>query len=381
MFSGCSMTAGSVVHMTSVHSALDHRIFGKECRSLARAGFEVTIVGPHPEDTTSEQVKIKSVLKEKRRLARMTRTAWRVYTEARKQNADVYHFHDPELIPVAILLRVAGKTVIYDVHEDFPKDMVATKSYLPKWSRQMVGWLVGRMESMACRQFSAVVTATPLIAERLRPENSRTIILFNYPPQELVALASESNWAARKKAVSYIGTFMMQRGIGEMMEAMLQLPASLNATLEIMGANFPEELRRHPGWARVNYHGGLEPQSMFRVLQGVRAGLVIHHPVPTFVESIPVKMFEYMAAGLPLIASDFPLWRKMLQGIECTIFVNPLNSKQIAEAIEYVMTHDREAEEMGRRGQAAVHERFNWNTQAEKLIDLYSGLVGHACAG
>src|SRR5580698_989509 len=151
------MSGIRVVHMTSVHSAMDHRIFGKECRSLARAGFEVTIVGPHPADMVADRVKIMSVEKDGRRLSRMTRTVWRVYREARKQDADIYHFHDPELIPAALLLRAAGKIVVYDVHEDFPKDIVATKSYLPGWSRKAVGWMVGGMESLACRHLSAIV--------------------------------------------------------------------------------------------------------------------------------------------------------------------------------------------------------------------------------
>jgi 23S rRNA maturation-related 3'-5' exoribonuclease YhaM len=127
-----------VVHMTSVHSALDHRIFKKECRSLARAGFDVTVVGPHPQDAVEELVRIKSVKKHKSKLARMTRTVWSVFQEAQKCDAQIYHFHDPELIPAGVLLSSRGRKVIYDVHEDFPRDMMF-KSYLPVWSRRFLG--------------------------------------------------------------------------------------------------------------------------------------------------------------------------------------------------------------------------------------------------
>src|SRR5208282_6515826 len=140
------MQALKIVHLTSVHTALDPRIFQKECRSLARAGFDVTIVGPHPNDTVSEQVHIRSVKKHSSRIARMTRTAWRVFQQAKLLDADVYHFHDPELIPVALLLRCHGKKVVYDIHEDYPKDILF-KNYLPRWSRRPVAYLAGKIEA------------------------------------------------------------------------------------------------------------------------------------------------------------------------------------------------------------------------------------------
>src|SRR5271163_2610143 len=150
------MRRARVVHMTSVHGALDPRIFRKECRSLARAGFAVTIIGPHSGDVVADSVQIKAIKQAHSRLARMTRTVWHIYQEARKQDADVYHFHDPELIPVGLLLRARGKSVVYDVHEDLPRDILS-KTYLPSWSRDTVSWLMDRCEAMACGHFSALV--------------------------------------------------------------------------------------------------------------------------------------------------------------------------------------------------------------------------------
>jgi len=131
----------------------------------------------------------------------------------------------------------------------------------------------------------------------------------------------------------------------------------------------------------VRFHGVLDQPSTYRLLRSVRVGVVCEHPIPTFLEAMPVKLFEYMGAGLPVIASDFPLWRKMLNGIECALFVNPLNIRDIADALEYLLTHSREAEEMGRRGQAAVIDQLNWNTQLPKLVGLYSELANNLCAG
>lgn len=371
------LTSMKVVHMTSVHPALDARIFQKECRSLAREGFDVTIVCPHSEDFVADQVHFKSVRKDSTRVGRMTRTVWRVYREARKLQADIYHFHDPELIPAGLLLRASGKDVVYDIHEDVPKD-VFSKQYLPAWSRPAIAWLLEKLEAFVAKRFSALITVTPSIAERFRPLNSRTIIVHNYPYQkELVGTMKESPWDGRRQSVAYVGLISGNRGICEMVSAMGLLPERLAATLELAGPGSwdVEELSRRRGWQRVHHHGLIDQRSTFRLLHGVRAGLVLFHPEPNHVEAMPQKIFEYMGAGLPVIASDFPLWRRILGDVGCGIFVNPLDPQSIAEAIEYVLTHPRDAEEMGLRGRAAVVERYNWETQVGKLVGLYSGLA------
>lgn len=369
-----------IVHLTSVHSALDARIFKKECRSLARAGFDVTVVGPHTMDTVEERVRILSVKKHSSRIARMTRTVWQVFQVAKNLDADVYHFHDPELIPVALLLRKSGKNVVYDIHEDFPRDLLF-KPYLPRWSRQLLSRLAESLEKAACRHFSGLVSVTPSIAARLQAVNQRTVIVCNYPfPEELVGTEA-TDWDSRCLAAAYVGTITPQRGIAEMVRAMACLPDSLPATLQIAGDRIYEGLTKLDGWSHVCFHGALDQPSTYRLLRSVRVGIVCEHPIPTFLEAIPVKLFEYMGAGLPVIASDFPFWRKMLNGIDCAIFVDPLKVSEIACALEYLLTHATEAEQMGRRGQTAVIEQLNWNTQLPKLVGLYSELAGNLCAG
>jgi glycosyltransferase involved in cell wall biosynthesis len=366
-----------VVHMTSVHTPFDPRIFHKECRSLAQAGFDVTVIGADWKEGERDSVRIRSIPRDSSRLGRMTRTVWKIYKEARKQQADVYHFHDPELIPIGLLLRAGGKKVIYDIHEDIPKEILS-KRYLPAWSRDLVSWTIARFEAVASGQFSALVAVTPSIARRFEELNGRTVIVHNYPyVRELVREGKEIPWSSRRQSVAYVGGLTIQRAIREMVQAMALLPDSLSATLELAGPEIKDdanilELQQHPGWARVRHYGFMDQPSTFQILQNVRAGLVLYHPEPNQIESMPQKIFEYMGAGIPIIASDFPLWRRIIGDAGCGFFVNPMNPDEIAKMIEYVLTHPIEAERMGRRGQESVCERFNWDTEAEKLIKLYA---------
>ncbi|HTC61835.1 MAG TPA: glycosyltransferase family 4 protein [Candidatus Saccharimonadales bacterium] len=373
-----------VVHMTSVHTAVDIRIFQKECRSLARAGFQVTSIGSHSSDTVIDHVSIKSVKRDQARLTRMTRTVWRVYREAMKQSGDVYHFHDPELIPIGLLLRANGKHVIYDLHEDYPKDILS-KSYLPLWTRIPIAWMMKQLENVSCRHFSAVVTVTPSIADRFRSVNKRTVVVHNFPStKDLVTSRSVQSWDSRRQSVAYVGGIMGVRSIYEMVEAMSLIPSSFRATLELAGPH-PDgeptvaELSRKPGWERVYHHGFINQLSTFDILHNVRAGLVLFHPIPNHMEAMPQKIFEYMGAGLPVIASDFPLWRRIIGDSGSGIFVDPKDPRAIAQAIEYILSHPTEAEEMGRRGREAVLKHYNWDVQAERLVKLYSEIVNPLC--
>ncbi|GAC1635696.1 MAG: glycosyltransferase family 4 protein [Candidatus Acidiferrum sp.] len=367
-----------VAHLTSVHSALDHRIFRKECRSLARAGYAVTVIGPHGADAEQEKISIRAIAKPESRLLRMTQTAWRVYRAALRENADVYHFHDPELIPMALLLRTHGKKVIYDVHEDYPKD-IYYKPYLPGLVRRVISSVVEKIELTSARHFSAIVAVTPVIAERFTPANKKTVIVRNFPYQEELVSVLAGPWDTRRVAAAYVGTISPQRGICEIVQAVGLLPEILGVKLEIAGEDVPPGVRQLAGWQRVCHHGILDQKGTYDLLRQVRVGLSCQHPIPTFVDSIPVKIFEYMGAGLPIIVSNFPLWRQMFESSRCAIFVNPLDTQEIAAALEFLLSNPAEAEAMGKRGQAAVASQFNWNSESKTLVELYAGLIGAPC--
>jgi glycosyltransferase involved in cell wall biosynthesis len=369
------MPTAKIVHLTSVHDPRDERIFRKECRTLRDAGYEVTVVGPTTTGGLVDGIEIVPVSPGAPRLGRVLRTTREVYARAVAARGDVYHLHDPELIAVGLRLKLAGRIVVYDVHEDLPAE-VLTKSWIPPRYRRAVSLVVRAIPVIAGHAFDAIVAATPKIAERFPAR--RTAIVQNLPyPSEFEG--AEAGTATVAAVVAYVGGIEGIRGIREMVTAIALVPEALGATMVVVGEfdspGLEAEMRAHPGWARVDFRGRQGRAEVVSVLRGARAGLVLFQPAPNHAYSQPTKLFEYMAAGIPVIASDFPRWREIVADSQCGLLVNPLDAKCIAAAIEWVLTKPADAAAMGRRGRQAVLSGYNWHTEGKKLLDLYARLL------
>ena len=361
-----------VVHLTSVHAPDDVRIVHHELKTLAEQGAEVALIAPSHVRVTPEGVRVVYVPVPASRWQRMTRTTRAVYRAAISADADIYHFHDPELIPIGILLRVRGKRVIYDVHEDYARQIL-TKEWIPKVLRRALGTGTALLETIAARFLSGMVAATPAIARRF-PEH-KTVVVQNYPLLEEFEISPVIPYHQRAFRIAYIGGISLIRGVFEMVRSMELIPDSLDAKLMLGGAfesaSLEEEVRGLPGWSRVDFLGWRSRQQVVDLLHSVRAGLVLFHPVPNHVEAEPNKLFEYMCAGLPIVASDFPLWREIVGKTECGLLVDPLDPSAIAGAIRWIFEHPDESAAMGERAQEAARTRYNWDGEARKLLEFY----------
>jgi glycosyltransferase involved in cell wall biosynthesis len=362
-----------VVHLTSVHRPADTRIFAKECRTLARAGHEVTLVAPAPRSEVVDGIAISAVSEPRGRLERMTRTVAAVRRRALELDADLYHFHDPELMPLGVELRRRGRAVIYDVHEDAPRAML-TKSWIPPWARRPVARAVELGEPFAARGLSAIVAATPTIGARFERLGPPTVVVNNFPViGDLSGPAGDG--APREAATCYVGDINRLRGAIEMVDAagLAGVPLLLAGTFSEPGLR--DEAAARPGWASVQELGQLTRPEVAAMFARARAGLVVLHPAPNNVNGRPNKLFEYMSAGLAVIASDFPLWREIVDAAGCGLCVDPLDPSAIAGAMRRLGNDGDEAAAMGARGREAVRDRFNWDSEAPKLVELYARLT------
>jgi glycosyltransferase involved in cell wall biosynthesis len=367
-----------IVHLTSAHAEWDVRIFHKECRSLARAGYEVISVGNHACNDVLDGIRLRGLGWSSSRIQRMTVKLFGICREAFRAAGDLYHLHDPELLIVGLFLRAAGKRVVYDIHEDLPRT-VLFKDYVPKPVRKPLMWIVERVENAAAQRMSGLVAATPALADRFCPIHSNTVVVNNFVIVDDFKPSTSLDWKRRDPAVTYIGGISEDRGIREMLAAMDLLPRTLGAKLDLGGWFREEALRADlaatPQWEHVNWLGLLDRSGIASLLNRVRAGLVVLHPDQPYVDSQPTKLFEYMAAGIPVIASDFPLWRSIIQEAGCGILVDPLDTHAVAAAIERLMTNDGEAQAMGQRGRRAIEKRYSWANEEQTLLSFYSSLL------
>jgi glycosyltransferase involved in cell wall biosynthesis len=364
-----------VVHLTSAHTPTDVRIFVKECQTLAAAGYEVHLIAPGADDGVNQGVRVHGVgpRRDEERLARMTSTVRAVYRRARALAADLYHFHDPELIPAGLRLARSGAAVVYDVHEDYAATVVNREWIRPRL-RGPTARLVDGLEPAAANRLAAVVAATPAIAERFSGCRCEVVTVNNFPKLREFERVQRRPLPA-EPAVCYVGSIFPMRGIEVMVDAIARTDAQLLLAGSFDSDAFLERLRASPGWSRVAYLGRVDRAGVGEIFGRASAGIVLLRPSAQYLRSHPTKMFEYMSAGLPVIASDFPLWRDIVKGAGCGLCVDPLSPDALADAITWIVAHPEEAREMGENGRRAIASTYNWEPEGAKLAALYRRLL------
>lgn len=351
---------------------------------MVRAGYEVTLIVQHDKDEVVDGVKMVALPKPRNRLRRMLGT-WRVFNLALKQKADIYHFHDPEMLPWGWLLqKITHKPVIYDVHEYYV-DTILFKAWIPYFLRKPTAWIVDRIEKIFAGKVSAIITVTVPMKQRFSDSQTVCVCVHNFPSLEIVTRASESNEFDKINAqysIIHSGLAIRERGFHTILDAMdLMVRQDSKLTCAILGeersfAWLDEEhmslMRRLIKTGNLKIIGRVPHDEVFRYLDAACIGW---RPRPPYQDAMDVTVFEYMARGKPIVASDVPLIADVIREVKCGILVDPYDVKAHASAILYLLQHPEEAQEMGGNGQRAVLEKYNWENENKKLLSVYEELI------
>lgn len=364
-----------IAHITTVHPRGDVRIFHKECAYLQSSEVgEVTLLVADGKGTAMERgvavVDVGQLCGG--RLGRVLLGNLAMWREVRKLTPSVVHIHDPELLLLGYLLRRRGLLVIYDMHENFPKQIL-TKEWLPRAFREFVAGLAQKLEKWILPEMAVIFAEKSYPSDYLWIRNSAVVL--NLP--DLEALGLTVPWEFHKATVGYIGGVTKQRGAIVALEAIRQLRTEgIDLEFECIGPVSKEVVdhelyvsSQQEGWGR--FPGRLPAAVGWDRIGGCVCGLAILGPSPNYVESLPTKVLEYMALGLPVILSDFPLYRGVVEEAGCGLVVDPIDSHAVAGAIRWLLKHPDEAAQMGRRGLEAVRARYSWSAEAERLGAFY----------
>jgi glycosyltransferase involved in cell wall biosynthesis len=370
-----------ICHLTSVHPPFDIRIFHKECISLVNAGYSVTLIaldGEYP--YMKNGIQVIQVILPKNRLKRMAVVTFKMFAKADKVGAKVYHFHDPELMFCGVLLRLTGKKVVFDIHENVRLSF-KTKEWIPKAFRAISAGIYFLIERFCLLFFNRLILAEESY-QKYYPERKSTVVL-NYPVYNKIEL-SDKIFQPPYRFV-YAGVVHPMKGIWEMLQLIDELnKKGLNSELILVGEVRPSALTVEIGKYieennikdKVKLIGKVDFTEVSSYLKNAHLGLSILKPIPNYVESLPTKMFEYMQFGLPVITNDFPLYKRYIEESGAGICIDISKIPEMIDLVVKMLNNTQLLEECSRKGIFAVSNKYNWETESRELLNVYRELIG-----
>lgn len=366
-----------VCHMTSVHSPGDTRIFHKECASLAQAGYEVYLV-QRGEGGEEKGVHIVGVgAPPKGRLKRMTSFSKKVYKTALALDADIYHLHDPELLPYALKLKRQGKAAVFDSHE-FYRVQMRDKPYLPGWASRLAAKLYSILEDYILRRIDGAIF--PCLMDGRHPFEGRckhVAVVNNVPRLEELYDHYDESIPKRERSLVHVGSLTYSRGITHMIKAAAKADCTAYLAGTFSPADYQTEMEALPEYARVRYQGQLSRPDVLELLQSCQIGMATLLNVGQYnkLGNLSTKTYEYMSLGIPVILSNAPYNVKMAEQYCFGVCVDPENVEETAAAITYLLDHPEEVRQMGENGRRAIKAEFNWGREEKKLLALYEEIL------
>ena len=369
-----------VCHVTSVHKRYDTRIFHKECSSLAKAGYDVTLlVADNKVPEVRNGIKIASAdFKPTTRWHRILHASSTMFKYAMSVNADIYHLHDPELLPMAKKLKQCDKRVVFDSHENYPAQ-IACKYYLPSIMRKVASSIYKSYETHILKYCDAVIIPCTFYGgvNIFEGRCKRTVYISNAPKLEELYDVYREEKRKWNHTICYIGSLTYERGITHLIKAAYKANVKLVLVGNFVKEGYHEELQKMPEYQCVDYRGFVDRDGLMPIFNEASIGMATLLNVGQYNtgDNFVTKVYEYMSVGLPVIVSKYKYIEDTLSKHRFGLSVEPDNVDAIADAIRYIITSPHIAREMGNAGRIAIKGEFNWHIEENKLLRLYKELV------
>lgn len=356
------MNETTITHISTLHSRSDPRIYQKECLSLSKKYKTILVVADglgnqHINNTTIIDLGKRYSLSH--RLFSLNKKAYKTVCKLRP---DIVHIHDPELMPITLLIKLNIKCkLIYDAHEDLPLQ-IQRKPWIPKRIRPLASIVTKYSLSLLMKNFDLIVTATPSIPTY---SHKNTITIHNYPHKGNISSAREKTHLPL--ILGYAGSLSFERGLTDMLNI-----ASPSRKLILAGKfinkSTENSAKNHPNWKHVDYRGYLDKNGINKLYTDTDIGLLLLKKGIGFEETLPTKLFEYMSAGIPTLCSNIPKWKSIIDKFECGI-ATEVKNKQLEAAINQLKKKETYKKMSENSLDAAKH--FTWNSEEEKLLKSY----------
>lgn len=372
-----------ICHITSAHERDDTRIFQKECKSLSSVGYQVYMLvnDSMPSEEVGGVNIISTNIEPKNRLERFIKTKRKMLELALKIDAKIYQFHDPDLIGFALKLKKKKPNIkiVFDSHEDIPAQILK-KEWIPAIFRKLVSKCFEKYQNTTLKKFDYLVGVTPHLVEKLKKINNNVEMVTNYPLLE----KENDEIIEEKEIIRSNGSICFAGGISKQWNhhIILQALEEMDIKYILCGSGDEEylkELKKYTSWNKVDYKGKIPFEKVKRVYQEAQMGIALlaYSPNTDYKQGTlgNTKIFEFMQAGIPIICTDFVLWKEIVAKNGCGICVNPTDIEAIRNAIEYLSNNPEICKSMGQNGKKLVDEELNWNSQFCKLAKVYNELL------
>lgn len=343
----------------------------REARSSVRNNFPTYIISPG-ESKTVDGINFIGVQNYSSRIQMYT-VAKEIVRKSNDIDAEIIQFHDPIFLLFTNSLKKRGKKIIFDSHE-FYGLQIKEKEYLPKVVRNFISKIYKRIEKFYCCRIDAVIQVCTINgSDYFLNRASKSIIIPNMVDLHKMNLIDVPN--RKRQTAIYVGALAYNRGISHLVKASAYSKVSLQLVGKL-NEDYKRELQRLPEFTNVDFTGFINANDIPSVLANGLVGISTLLNIGQYnqIDTLPTKVYEYMLAEMPVILSNTPYNKKMVDKYRFGLCVDPSNPKEIGEAINYLYENPKISEEMGKNGRVAVQKELNWSTQEEKLIEFYSSL-------